>query len=60
MTSGGMDFSGISLPFTVSDLASSGNSLLGIVGSFVLLGLAFKFVPKIIAVIRNAFGSSSH
>lgn len=51
-----IDFSGISLPFSVTDLVSSGNALLGLVGSFVLLGLAFAFVPKIIQVIRNAFG----
>jgi hypothetical protein len=53
-----IDFTGVTLPFSVADLASSGNALLGLVGSFVLLGLAFKFVPKIISVIRNAFGSS--
>lgn len=53
-----IDFSGITLPFSVTDLVSSGNELLGLVGSFVLLGLAFVFVPKIIKVIRNAFQSS--
>ncbi|MCK6259392.1 hypothetical protein LCY76_22735 [Fictibacillus sp. KIGAM418] len=51
-----VDFSGITLPFSVSDLVGSGNALLGLVGSFVLLGLAFAFVPKIIKIIRNAFG----
>lgn len=53
-----VDFSGISLPFSVGDLVESGNALLGLVGSFVLLGLAFAFAPKIIKIIRNAFGSS--
>lgn len=53
-----IDFTGISLPFTVNDLVGSGNALLGLVGSFVLLGLAFVFVPKIIKVIRTAFQSS--
>lgn len=57
--SNAIDFSGVSLPFSVNDLIGSGNALLGIVGGFVLLGLAFVFVPKIIKVIRNAFSGSS-
>jgi hypothetical protein len=51
-----IDFGGITLPFSVSDLVTSGNSLLGLVGAFVLLGLAFAFAPKIIQLIRQAFG----
>jgi hypothetical protein len=54
----GIDFAGVTLPFSVTDLVSSGNALLGLVGTFVLLGLAFKFAPKLIALIRQAFGSS--
>lgn len=50
-----IDFTGISLPFNVTDLVSSGNSLLGLVGLFVLLGMAFVFVPKLINLIRDAF-----
>lgn len=53
-----IDFSGITLPFTVSDLVGSGNALLGLVGAFVLLGLAFVFVPKLIALIRNSFSAA--
>lgn len=52
-----IDFTGITLPFSVTDLVTSGNELLGLVGTFVLLGLAFVFVPKIIKVIRNSFSS---
>jgi hypothetical protein len=60
MTGGNaISFSGITLPFNVTDLISSGNGLLGIVGGFVLLGLAFVFVPKIIKVIRGAFSGGS-
>ena len=54
-----VDFSGVTLPFTVGDLISSGNGLLGLIGTFVLLGLAFKFAPKVISLIRTAFGSSA-
>ncbi|WP_185959730.1 hypothetical protein [Lentibacillus cibarius] len=53
-----IDWSGLSLPFDVGDLITSGNGLLGLVGSFVLLGLAFVFVPKIIGLIRNSFSAA--
>lgn len=53
-----IDFSGVSLPFTVTDLVGSGNALLGLVGMFVLLGLAFVFVPKLITLIRQSFSSA--
>jgi hypothetical protein len=54
-----IDFSGVTLPFSVTDLVSSGNALLGLVGTFVLLGLAFKFVPKLITLIVGAFRGGS-
>lgn len=54
-----IDLTGVTLPFTVGDLATSGNSLLALVGSFVLLGLAFAFVPKVIGLIRDAFDNGS-
>lgn len=49
-----VDFSGVTLPFTPADLLTSTTGLLGVVGGFVLLGLAIIFVPKIINVIRSA------
>ncbi|OIJ22050.1 hypothetical protein BKP45_05070 [Anaerobacillus alkalidiazotrophicus] len=52
-----IDFSGISLPFNAGDLLTSAVELLGVVGPFVLLGLAVMFAPKIIGLIRNAAGS---
>jgi hypothetical protein len=51
-----IDFSGITLPFTASDLLSAGVGLLGVVGLFVLLGLAFPMAVKMIKVIRQSFG----
>lgn len=54
-----IDFSGISLPFNVTDLVESGNALLGLIGTFVLLSLAFVFVPKLIGLIRNSMASRS-
>lgn len=51
-----VDFSNVSLPFSVSDLVSSGNGLLGLVGAFVLLGMAFMFVPLLIEIINTSLG----
>ena len=44
-----IDFTGIELPFSVGDLIGSGSALLMWIGSFVLLGLAFAFAPKLYA-----------
>lgn len=51
----GLDFSSITLPFSASDLLQAGVALLGVVGAFVLLGLAFRVVPKLISLITGAF-----
>lgn len=53
-----LDFSKITLPFSASDLLTGGVSLLGVVGTFVLLGMAFMVVPKLIKMIRGSFGSA--
>lgn len=53
-----IDFAGVTLPFNVGDLIGSGNSLLGLVGAFVLLALAFVFVPKLITLIRQSFSAA--
>jgi len=50
-----LDLAGITLPFTAGDLLTAGVSLLAVVGAFVLLGLAFRVVPKLISLIVNAF-----
>lgn len=55
-----IDFTGVDLPFTVPDLIGSGNALLQYVGPFILLGLAFVLVPKLIALFRNAFSAAKN
>ena len=52
-----IDFSSVTLPFSVADLLSTGMELLTVLGPFVLLGLAIMFVPKLIGLIRNAASS---
>ncbi|WP_208592326.1 hypothetical protein [Gracilibacillus suaedae] len=54
----GIDWSGLSLPFDVGDLITSGNGLLGMIGGFVLVALAFIFVPKVITLIRQSFSAA--
>lgn len=54
-----MDFAGITLPFSSADLLTAGVGLLGVVGGFVLLALAFKVVPKLISLIVGSFRGSS-
>ncbi|MCL9969570.1 hypothetical protein MX569_03070 [Anoxybacillus kestanbolensis] len=55
----GIDLSGLSLPFSVTDVIESVNSLLGWVGPFVLLAIALGFAPKIIAFIKSIFGRAA-
>lgn len=50
-----IDLKDIHLPFDVSELVSSGMALLGFVAPFVLLGLAFIFVVRIISTIFSSF-----
>lgn len=50
-----VDFAGITLPFSAGDLLTAGVALLGVVGTFVLLGLAFRVVPKLVSLIVGAF-----
>lgn len=52
-----IDFREISLPFNVSDLLSSSMGLIGILGGFILLGLAIYLFPRIKAVIEFAIES---
>lgn len=48
-------FDNIDLPFTVKDMLKVGLALIGIVAAFVLLGLAFRFVPKFISMVLTSF-----
>lgn len=54
-----IDLSGLQLPFSVSDLIGSVNSLVGWVGPFILLALALGFAPKIIAFIKSILGRAT-
>lgn len=53
-----VNLSGITLPFTVTDMVTAGMSLLGLVAGFVLLSLAFRFVPKFVTLILSSFRSN--
>jgi len=51
-----IDFSGVTMPFTVTDLLDSSMGLIGLVGTFVLLGIAIAFAPRVINFIKSAVG----
>ena len=44
-------------PFTAKDLLIAGLALLGVVGAFLFLTLAFKVLPKLIETIRSSFSN---
>lgn len=52
----GVDFSGITLPFSPGDLLASAVDLMGVFGPFILLGLAVLFAPKIWGLLKNVVG----
>ena len=52
-----VDFTGVSLPFSVADLLSTAMELLGLFGPFILLGLAVLFTPRLFGLFRRATGS---
>lgn len=54
-----VDFEEVSLPFSVKDLILSGNSLLWIIGPFILLALVFLLVPKLRNLIIGSFRKGS-
>ena len=49
-----IDFSGVKLPFNVTDLLSSSMSIISILGGFILLGMVIIFTPHIIGLIKQA------
>lgn len=44
----------IKVPFTVTDVVKVGMSLIGLIAAFILLGLAFRFVPKFIKMVYES------
>ena len=53
----GIDFSGVSLPFDVSELLTTSMGLLKILGPFVLLAIAFPVVSKLMGSIKQTLAS---
>lgn len=45
----------VDIPFDADNLLTAAITLLSFVGAFLLLGLAFRVVPKLIRIIRQAF-----
>ncbi|MEI5915481.1 hypothetical protein [Bacillus albus] len=54
-----LDFSAVKLPFGPMDLLVASVSLLGVVGGFVLLGMAVPFVQKLVTMITSSIKNRS-
>ena len=48
--------SGINFGFTGSDVFSNAVLIVGSLATFIILGLAVQFTPRIISIIRGVFG----
>jgi hypothetical protein len=48
-----IDFTGVTLPFDIGNLLTSGMELVKKIGPFVLLGMAFTFAPQLIDLIKS-------
>ncbi|MCU5197932.1 hypothetical protein [Bacillus mobilis] len=53
-----LDLTGVKLPFTVGDAVTGAMALVGVVGTFILLGLAFRLAPKFITLFFNSIRSN--
>lgn len=49
-------FTGVTLPFDVAELLTATMEFVGLLGPFILLGIAVMFTPRIINVIKGAIG----
>lgn len=47
-------FSGVTLPFSASELLDGTFEFIGLLGPLIILGIAVAFTPRIISVIKNA------
>lgn len=48
----------VEMPFSLTDLFKTSNGLMLLVGGFILLSLAFMFVPKLLRMIRQSFSKN--
>lgn len=49
-------FTGVTLPFDAAELLSSAMEFIGVLGPFILLGLAIALTPRIVTVIKGVIG----
>ena len=47
---------GISFGFTGSDVFSNAVLIVGSLATFIILGLAVQFTPRLISIIKGVFG----
>lgn len=49
-------FTGITLPFTASEMVSGAFELIGLLGPYIIIALAIMLAPRIISIIKGAIG----
>lgn len=47
-------FSGVTLPFTASEMLTAVFDFIALLGPYILIGLAIAFTPRIVNVIKSA------
>jgi hypothetical protein len=53
MNAAAVDFTGVTLPFSIADMLATATGFLGIYGQWVLLVLAVVFMPVLIGFLMN-------
>lgn len=51
-------FSGVSLPFTSTEVLTESMGLIGVISSLIILAIALALTPQIISIIKGAIGRS--
>lgn len=54
-----VDTTDLELPFGIGDLIASGSGLIGLFSGFIILGLTFLFVPKVVKLIKDSFNKNT-
>ena len=54
MGSNTIDFSGMTLPFSATDVLTSAWGLVGLFSTFIILGLVIMFFPKLVGLFKAA------
>lgn len=49
-------FSGVTLPFTASEIISGAFELMTLFGPYIIIGLAIMLMPRFVTILKGIFG----